>query len=216
MKIKYKVKKITKRIFAIIVENNFDRAMLFLRVSEFYESKKFKGKQINIWEFIREYSSGGNFTYATDWDGFNLPAKTAKNCINDLYKKNSDDVTPYDTIMANILVSIPEDAYIIGVKSLDDTLFHHELRHAFYYTNEEYKDVADEVVRSIPKKNLKIIKSELTNLGYHPSVFTDEIQAYFSTETLPVIAVGIMSRESNDIYKSFSENLDRFFYKNKK
>jgi len=36
--INYKIEKVKPKIFAVIIEDSYDRAMTFLRIQEFYES----------------------------------------------------------------------------------------------------------------------------------------------------------------------------------
>jgi hypothetical protein len=71
---KYEIKEVKDRVFAVIIPNHYDRAMTFCRVQEFYESPNpdFRGKHFNIWDFIEWYSKEHKdaFTYAFDWGGF--------------------------------------------------------------------------------------------------------------------------------------------------
>lgn len=200
MKIKHKLHKITDNIYALVIENDFDRAMSFMRISEFYESKKYKGKHINIWDFIREYADGGNFTYPTDWEGFNLPVSVAKECLDYACTE-----TPYDTFMHGIVSKLPKDGYLIGTKSIKGSLYQHELRHAYYFIDKNYKKKADEITSQIDKKLYKKLQNELLSLGYHKSVTNDEIQAYFSTEKIPIIADKMNNFDSEEINKMYKK-----------
>ena len=38
IKIDYKIEQVKPKVFAVIIEDRYDRAMTFLRVQEFYES----------------------------------------------------------------------------------------------------------------------------------------------------------------------------------
>jgi len=38
MKIKYKINEVKPKVFAVVIEDRYDRAMTFLRVQEFYEN----------------------------------------------------------------------------------------------------------------------------------------------------------------------------------
>jgi hypothetical protein len=207
MKIKHNLHKVSKNIYALEIENDFDRAMSFLRVSEFYESKKYKGKHIDIWEFIREYSNGGDFKYATDWEAFNLPIKVAKECIGEVeIIKN----TPYDIFMWEILWELPSTGYLIGIKSLEGSAFLHEICHALYYTNEEYKQKADEITNQIDNVVYKKLQDSLLSLGYHKSVTNDEIQAYFTTEKLPIISDFMNKSDSTKLHKEYKNKLGSY------
>ena len=204
MKIKHKLHKVTDKIYALVIDNDFDRAMAFMRVSEFYESKKYKGKHINIWDFIREYADGGSFTYPKDWEGFNLPVSVAKECLDYACTE-----TPYDTFMYNIVYNLPEDGYLIGTKSINGSLFQHELCHALYFTNEEYKKDADELTRKFDKRVYKKLQESLLSLNYHKSVTDDEIQAYFTTESSPIIADFMNTLDCIQHHKEYKKKLSK-------
>lgn len=212
MKIKYNLHEIADRIYALEVKNDFDRAMLFMRVSEYYESKKYKGKHINIWDFIREYADGGDFKYATDWEGFNLPISVAKKCINFVLKDNDvSNYTPYDSFMYDILYELPEDGYLIGTKSMKGSLFQHELCHALYFTNNDYKRDADDMTNKINKRVYNNLQKELLSLSYHKSVTNDEIQAYFTTESSPIIADFMPTIDSIEHHRQYKKKLSKYF-----
>ena len=211
MKIKHKLHKITDNIYALVIENDFDRAMSFMRISEFYESKKYKGKHINIWDFIREYADGGNFTYPTDWEGFNLPISVAKECMEFVIKDNTlSNYTPYDALMYDILYELPEEGYLIGTKSMKGSLFQHELCHALYFTNKEYKKDADELTKKFDKRVYKKLRESLLSLSYHKSVTDDEIQAYFTTESSPIISDFMNTVDSIKHHKEYKKKLGKY------
>jgi hypothetical protein len=55
--VKGKVKEIKPFIYCVEVDDDYDRAMLFCRYQEFYESpyKKFRGKPFTWMEYMRHY-----------------------------------------------------------------------------------------------------------------------------------------------------------------
>ena len=185
MKIKYDIIEIKPRVFAVVVPDRYHRAMLFMRVQEYYESPnpKFRGKKsFNIWEYIEWYSRKNNdsFSYAAHWTGFNFPLGVALKCYDTL----EDMYTPYDEIMTKIVWDIYEmnkdsaKAYIIGVADLTSTTFQHELCHAYYHINKKYKKEVDAITESIEPKIYKRMCKNLTDMGYTEQVFYDEVQAY--------------------------------------
>ncbi len=186
MKIEYTLKEVKDNIFAVIVPNDYDRAMLFCRVQEFYESdsEQFVNADFDMWEYVRWYSmkNKNSFTYAKDWSGFNIPFKVAVNCMIAIKNK-----TPYDDIMEEIIDDILRNhnyslsIYIIGTNTDSGSTFKHEICHALYYTSKIYKETADVLTSLIPKKYKKIFKDNLIALGYNESVIDDEIQAYMMT-----------------------------------
>jgi hypothetical protein len=191
MKIKYTIKEVKKNVFAVVVPDSYDRCMLFLRVQEYYENPKYKGKNFDIWEFVKYYSRNNIFRYAEEWDGFNFPYRVAEECYNNIIQYD----TPYDALMDKILGEInPKgEAYIIGVDSATGETYDHELCHAEYYLNKEYKKEADRLIKSLPKELYATLKKNLLRAGYHRLVINDEIQAYMLTNYFSVEFCGLQN-----------------------
>jgi len=216
MKIEYTLKEIKDNVFAVIVPNDYDRAMLFCRVQEFYESDndEFLNSDFDMWEYVRWYSKNNknSFTYAKDWSGFNVPFKVAVNCMIAIKNK-----TPYDDIMEEIIDEILRNhnyslsSYIIGTKTDSGSTFKHEMCHALYYTNKTYKDTADVLISLIEKKYKNIFKNNLMELGYNESVIADEIQAYMMTNyKSKYFSKGVDIITLNSIHKQYKEQLNHF------
>ena len=193
---KYKTKEIIPNIFAIVVPDDYERAMLFCRVQEFYESpsKKFRDNRFSIWDYFRWYAKEkGCFSYPKDFSGFNLPLIVAKKC----YEINIVE-TPYDKVMKNIVDELFNNGtrqYLIGVDTLDDITFEHEMAHALYYTDIVYKSKMDEITVSISDSDMNKFKKNLKQIGYCSAVVKDEIQAYMATEISKKAAKGVVSKK---------------------
>lgn len=216
MKIKYKIKPVKLNVFAVVVPDDYDRAMLFCRAQEYYESpnKKFRGKDFSIWDYMKWYNNqyGRGFSYGADWSGFNIPFDIVWNC----YQSN-DMETPYDEIMWDILgeidnkMDINKKAYIIGVDSLDSETFNHEIAHGLYYTNKQYKELMDEVTLTISTKNYQTFRNNLIEMGYTDSVINDEIQAYLSTNWKNrKFMNGVSSQECKELHKQYKNIFSNF------
>ncbi len=216
MKIKYKIKPVKLNVFAVVVPDDYDRAMLFCRAQEYYESpnKKFRGKDFSIWDYMKWYNNqyGRGFSYGADWSGFNIPFDIVWNC----YQSN-DMETPYDEIMWDILgeidnkMDINKKAYIIGVDSLDSETFNHEVAHGLYYTNKQYKELMDEVTLTISTKNYQTFRNNLIEMGYTDSVINDEIQAYLSTNWKNrKFMNGVSSQECKELHKQYKNIFSNF------
>ena len=216
MKIEYILKEVRPNIFAVIVPNDYDRAMLFCRVQEFYESDSdlFKEQDFSIWEYMRWYSekNKGVFTYTKDWEGFNLPFKVALNCTLGAQCESPYDIAMQDILDQILLTDNPADAYIIGTESDKGQTFKHELCHALYYTNREYKILADEITKSIDWRDYLIFEDNLLSLCYTASVINDEIQAYMMTNyKAKYFSKGIDIDTLNELHKKYKEQLNKFF-----
>lgn len=185
----YKIKQVKPNIFAVVVEDDYDLAMTFCRVQEYYESPnpKFRGQNFDIWEFVEWYSRqrNGSFTYAYDWAGFNIPYEVLEECLNGLKEPQS----PHDRSIINIYNQIKSlkkegPAYIIGVPDTEGSTFIHEVCHGLYYTNEEYKEVAGKIIdeiKSLYKNTYSVFSRNLIKMGYTEDVVDDEIHAYLTT-----------------------------------
>lgn len=201
---KYKIKEIMPNIFAVVVPDHYERAMLFLRVQEFYESpsKRFRDNKFSVWDYFRWYAEDkGCFSYPCDFVGFNLPLIVAKKC----YEVNMVE-TPYDETMKAIVDEIFVNGtrqYLVGVDSLKNMTFNHELAHALYYTNMIYKSKMDEITSSISKSDMAKFKRNLKQIGYCSAVTKDEIQAYMATEISKKAAKGVLNKKKlHQKYKS--------------
>ena len=222
MKIDYTIEEVRPNVFAVIVKDHYHRAMLFLRVQEYYESPnpEFRGKNFNIWDYIEWYSRRNKdvFTYAFDWGGFNIPLKTAWSC----YEKLKEHESPYDTEMESIIRKIEMkmfnkkntrnwNAYIIGAPSLDDDTFEHEVCHGLYATNKEYKELVDEVTIAIPFKDYQTFRKNLLKMGYNGIVIDDEIQAYLSTNyEYSKFSKGVSRKLCKDLHKQYKQIFNRY------
>ena len=74
----YELKEILPQIFALKIEDGYQRAMLFLRSQEYYESAfpQIRGHHFDIFEFMEIYRGWKGldyFSYPEDWGGFNVP-----------------------------------------------------------------------------------------------------------------------------------------------
>jgi hypothetical protein len=217
MKIDYKIEEVRPNVFAVIVKDHYHRAMLFLRVQEFYESPnpEFRGKNFNIWDYIEWYSRRNKdvFTYPFDWGGFNIPLKTAWDC----YEKLSEYESPYDAVMDEIIRTIEMtmfnkkntrnwNGYIIGAPSTDDDTFEHEVCHGLYATNKQYRELVDEVTIAIPPKEYNIFRNNLFKMGYNGIVIDDEIQAYLSTNyDYSKFSKGVNRKLCKELHKQYKQ-----------
>jgi hypothetical protein len=217
MKIDYKIEEVRPNVFAVIVKDHYHRAMLFLRVQEFYESPnpEFRGKNFNIWDYIEWYSRRNNdvFTYTYDWGGFNIPLKTAWDC----YEKLKENESPYDEVMDDIIRTIEMtmfnkkntrnwNGYIIGADSTESDTFEHEICHGLYATNKQYKELVDEITIAIPFKEYQIFRKNLLDMGYNGIVIDDEIQAYLSTNyDYSKFSKGVSRKLCKELHKQYKQ-----------
>jgi len=74
------------------------------------------------------------------------------------------------------------DFYLLGVTDLgSDEDLPHEIAHGLFFTDEEYRNLATDLVDNMPEKDYEKIRSYLIGVGYCEHVLIDEIQAYMAT-----------------------------------
>lgn len=177
-----------EHIWAVKVEDSHSRAMLFLRPQEFYESafEEIIKKQFKFSRFMDVYKQAygkQEFTYGSDWSGFNIPSTVLEECM---FTIPEDEINTYDKIMLAIIKAIKEvegdsKYYLLGVDELANDLLEHEFAHAMWFTLPEYKaamsKLNDECEQAVKDMMFKCI----TEYGYADHVLPDELQAYMST-----------------------------------
>lgn len=191
--VKGEVKQIFPKIFCVTVDDDYDRAMLFCRYQEFYESpiKKFRGKYFSWAEYMRHYKDHwkkDTFTYPIDWSGYNIPSTVVEKGVNAFYKE-----TEYDVIMNDIyyfcenyplrLGDSRGTWYLIGASSKDLKTMNHEIAHGLYFTNKNYRSAMSYQFSLIPEETKEKIFKKLIKMGYvdDKNILVDEAQAFLST-----------------------------------
>ena len=216
--INYKIEQVKPKIYAVIIEDRYDRAMTFLRVQEFYESPNpaFRGnKDFSFTEYMKWYSKeyGRGFTYGMDWSGFNVPLEVAYNCYDTL----NDRYTDFDDVMESIVHQLYElngddcDGYMIGAGSTEGDTFQHEVCHGLYATNKQYKELVDEVTETIEWQDYLEFEKNLLDMGYTAAVIPDEIQAYlaFGHDYKP-FTKGVSKKVCNKLHKQYINVFNNF------
>jgi len=144
-----------------------------MRVQEYYESPEFKGKVFTHEEFQDWYAkTQGKFSYYDDWGGFNVP----RYCFEDVLDRFPD---LWYKERALIRAVIESDAqYIVACVTGDIGAMVHEISHGLYYTDSDYRETMDGLNEKFPKPLKKKIFRQFKGVGYHETVFEDELQAY--------------------------------------
>ena len=215
----YEIKEIIPSVYAVKVEDGYQRAMLFLRSQEHYESAfpEIKGHHFDIFSFMETYRKWKGleyFSYPDDWTGFNVPSHIVESCTNYvLDARNGLFPTPYDYIMADIISSVKVSLkgkskyYLIGVDRFDSKTMQHELAHGLYYVSDAYKKSVYELILNLPKEITDGMREILLEMGYCEDVVWDEIQAYMSTGLIPSMSkIKGIKKET----KSFSDNFEKY------
>ena len=169
-------------IYHFKFKDQYEATSTFMRLQEFYEcpSRRIRGRYFTFPQFMDDFARRhGNFTYCTDFSGFNVPSNVVGRFFN-LF----EDLSVKELKLRDYIGKIKDDKYyLIGTYSAD--CVDHEIAHAFWYLNSDYKKEMGFLVKrcTIKKSMVKLLKS----IGYANPMMIDEIQAYLGTETLPYL-----------------------------
>ena len=218
--VKGKVEMIKPFIYCVEIKDDYDRAMLFCRYQEFYESpyKNIRGKYFTWETFMRTYTKergAQSFTYPFDWSGYNIPSNVLEKGIDAFYKESE-----YDKVMNDVFFYCAIDSqnknngtrakwYLIGADSKKSQTMNHEIAHGLYYTNRKYKKRMDQIVSEMKKSDFNFMKKCLLNLGYadDDKIIFDEIQAFMSTglyKTFNTEKIASYQDSFKEVYNEFN------------
>lgn len=175
---KIKKTEIQENIFLLEFETQMDLASTFLRFQEHYESPQFRGRVFDLDEYKEWYKNQkGDFTYYTDWSGFNIPS----HILNPFREGKFNPLSSKEKDFLNLFVETDHPFYIIGL-SLDKKeesqkiSLEHEIAHGLFYTLPAYRD---KVLGILEKYDLDSLEEWLrASDGYHGEVIKDECHAY--------------------------------------
>lgn len=225
MKINHKildceVKEILPGVFGVIVDNPYDRAMLFCRYQEYYDSMfdEIRGCFFTMEEFMKiytNYTEKGVFTYPTDWKGYGVPSTTLKRA-QICFKNNT---TKYDEIMNEIVsycdeVSKHNDEdnpwYLIGVDKPQPNTITHEMANGLYYVNLRYKVEMDYLISQMDEDDYRKLGKTLAIYGYanNKKIIDDEIQSFMAT--------GKFEKWDDVLYEKYRSKFVKVFEKHNK
>ncbi len=179
-------KKLSDKIVHITLPNYELLAEALMRFQEYYESpyEEIKGKIFTLGYLkskgnrktgLNTYAGGNHFS--SDWAGYNFPSSTLEPFIRGLF----DPLTSYEQDIIEVLRYRTDKFYVIGTIEKTDArnALAHEISHALYYTEPNYKKSVDQV---LSKYDLKGLFNWLRDDGYCEEVLLDECQAYLGPD----------------------------------
>ncbi len=204
------VEKIKPYLHHIQFPNQHDMSVCMLRFQEYYESPEFKGKFFTLDEFKPWYSNkfgNGEFTYYKDWSGFNIPSEILK----PFYEGKFNPLSKEEKELLNKFTDVEGDFYIIATfenyQHLEET-FRHEVAHAMFRFNKEYKDEIKNILNGKDFKELQKVLTE--DWGYHKDVLEDETHAFILTNDILLKQHGV---DIDELYGSTVEEIKKVFDK---
>lgn len=195
-------------------------AMFFLRYQEFYESinPEFRGKSFSYLDYLSwyvQYTNSSTFTYPKDFIGYNLPSDSIKECYLSIPR---GDKNKYDWMMNKLWCELFDDSngkfYVIGTIRKDNT-YHHEIAHALYYLEPEYKKQMDNLTANLPARFKRDIFNILATI-YPEKVFNDELQAYMSTKSAmsgmeQIKGYAVKCKKYEKVFQDWFQEINRIF-----
>lgn len=196
---------VSDRVWVIYGDTKQEIAKAFIRFQEYYENEKLRGninltvKDVEAWWDISKQQQDTDDSYYEYWQGFNLPGSVIYELIsNPSFRKSHDETFsvrfhPEEEQLIKLIKEQPDKeivaGYYIGLAKNAEHVYDHEVAHALYATNHNYRSTQINNIARLPKEIFDNIRKDLVSMGYHSSVILDEIQAYLSsyTETLSEI-----------------------------
>lgn len=178
---KIRFKTIAPKIYWLDFNTQEDLTMSFLRFQEHYESPEFKDKIFTLGQYREWYKTtreSGEFSYYTDWNGFNVPSYIFKPFVNGLFDPQTEQESRLIATLTLGGVDFDSDFYVIGTHSGQIDVLEHEICHALYYVNSEYRDKMNQLMS---EHDLSELHQILINMGYHKDLCEDEAHAYICT-----------------------------------
>ncbi|HLC91243.1 MAG TPA: hypothetical protein VJI15_05760 [Candidatus Nanoarchaeia archaeon] len=178
-----KLDSLSENIFLAKFRSQSHLTHTFVRFQEYYESPHFKGKYFAISKFRHWYTSNspqgkktGRFSFYHDLAGFNIPCHVLK----PFYKGKFDPLTHHEQSFLSTFQDMKDKFYVIGVYgNRTKSVLKHEIGHALFYLNKDYRKEVLDVVHDIDKKAIHQIYRFLAETKfYHHHVWLDEVHAY--------------------------------------
>lgn len=215
------LEEIAENVYHLQFETQYDITSTLLRPQEYFESPEFKGRIFTLEEFKIWYTANspngqktGEFTYYTDWNGFNFPSHVLDPFYDGAFNPLSDKERQFLNLFEE---RKNKPFYFIGThreKPLDlKGDLKHELGHALFYASPAYRLEVLGVLEGMNKDHRREVVNYLASTGgYHPDVFVDETHAHLlaSLEKLKEKG-GLDISKFTEVHRKLNELFDRHF-----
>jgi hypothetical protein len=157
------------------------------RIEEFYESPydNIRGKIFTWDEFLETYTKeDGTLDYFAYWDGFNVPG----NVVQWFFCAHVREFSTRENTIYRVWQHSKTEYLIATQEGCAQDIVEHELAHARYYLNQNYKARMDNAIANFGTENMYAITQGLlsdTRYADKPELLNDEIQAYLATSEYP-------------------------------
>lgn len=199
---KIKVVEIVKGLFHLKFPNQYLMNSTLVRMQEYYESPKFKGKIFTLEEFMDWYVDHDvfkRFDYFTEVRGMNFPF-----CVLDkFYNGSFECISNKEKKVLNFFRkwNTKGKYYIISTFGGRSEL-KHELAHGLYYLVTEYKKEVLDVLRGLEIPSLRRFLKEN---NYSRYVYKDEAHAYMIEGVTSIYKEDFTSKDLKRFKKTSSK-----------
>lgn len=132
----FKFKEIIKNVYWFDFKTQEECAKTFCRFKEYYESPFWQSKIFTLDEYKEWYiKTYGQWSYYTDWNGFNIPDYAFKPFFDGKFKNLTKEEKG---VLKKLSSLLNEKYYVIATNNSGSNAFKHKLAHALYYVNDEY------------------------------------------------------------------------------
>jgi hypothetical protein len=175
-------------IYLLRFKTQYGLTSTFLRVQEHYESPEFHGRVFSLEQYLDWYAGQhGNFIYYQDWSGFNVPSTA----FAPFYAGAFDPLTRKEKRLLALFAGLSGRFYVIGIYEGRGSTLTHELAHALFFTDDDYRTKVREAMRPYDTRTLE---QQIAKAGYARHVIEDEIQAYLIAPSGKLGAASIARR----------------------
>lgn len=157
-----------------------DLARSFFRLAEYYEGNRYgkKGKQVTLVDFLDQWiDRDGDVDYFKFWDGFNITDQAFRAWLKSAGPLSVAEQATVDAIQQ--ATKGMKKFCVIGVGSNDSDTLKHELFHAKYYLDADFKSAVDQLLKDhATDPAVKTIRKILINKLDYTDHVDEEIGAY--------------------------------------
>lgn len=206
---KIKVIEIVKGLFHLKFPNQYLMNSTLVRMQEYYESPKFKGKTFTLEDFMDWYVDhdvNKRFDYFTEVRGMNFPLDV----LGVFYDGSFDYISKKEKMVLDFFRkwNVEGRYYIIATFGGKGEL-KHELAHGLYYLVTEYKKEVLNILRGV---EIPSLRSFLKENIYSRYVYKDEAHAYMIEGVTSIYKEDFTSKDLKR-FKKISSRLRKIYNK---
>lgn len=206
------ITEISENVLLLRFPSQYELCSTMLRPQEFREScypvVRYRYFPLELYMDLYAADHGNQFTYFTDWNGFNLSDRD----LRDFYIIFGERLSEKERWLRAALDPYwgREKFYLIashGDALNDPELINHELCHAWFYLIPMFRAALTVTLAGITPEEWSLIRHDLGAMGYGDNVFEEEAACYLGTsEDLPFPTPG-NAAEFRAIFEDFDTQM---------